>query len=106
LTKIKKQGSVTLSKFKENGYEEFGIFFGIYFFVLGISCNTQSSVSLAKFKERFNEIKNDDMYDGSIMGALYAASSVSLAKFKERFNEIKNDAVYDGSAMGALYAAR
>ena len=94
--------------------KKYGIFLVLICFVFFASCgaqsnvsfDAQSNVSLAKFKERLNEVMNDnDVYRGAGVWGSYAASNISLAKFKERLNEVMNDNdVYRSADVWGSYA--
>ena len=63
------------------------LFIGVIFafFVCGTSCYAQSNVTLARFKERYNEIMTDGFQGhwgagSSAAWASYAGSNVSLSR--------------------------
>ena len=86
----------------------------IAIFFVGASCSAQSNVTLAGFKERYNEIEatgfQDDWIGAAAAWASFAGSNVTLARFKERYNEIEATGFQDdwiGAANAwASFAAR
>jgi hypothetical protein len=53
--------------------KKYGIYLVLAFVVFTASCDVQSNISLAKFKERLNEVMNDnDVYRGDGVWGSYA----------------------------------
>ena len=49
------------------------IYLVLFLFVFGVSCTAQSNMTLAKFKERLNEVMNDnDIYRSAGVWGSYA----------------------------------
>ena len=79
-----------------------------FLFLFGvIVCAYGAPITLERFRERYNEIRQDSQFGNlSTSLAVYAGSTVTLERFRERYNEIQRDSQFGNlSTSLAFYAA-